>query len=42
MFLADTEYYPSFKYHSKEFTIRLWLSALAMIVKYTTDLASSE
>ena len=41
-FLADTEYYPSLKYHTKEFVIRLWLSALAMTVKYTTDLASSE
>ena len=40
--LADTEYYPSLKYHTKEFVIRLWLSALAMTVKYTTDLASSE
>ena len=41
-FLADTEYYPSLQYHTKEFVIRLWLSALAMTVKYTTDLACSE
>ena len=39
---ADTEYYPSLKYHTKEFVIRLWLSALAMTVKYTTDSASSK
>ena len=41
-FLADTEYYPTLKYQTKKFVIRLWLSALAMTVKYTTDLASSE
>ena len=40
--LADTEHYPSLKYHTKEFVIHLWLPALAMTVKYTTDLASSE
>ena len=33
---ADREYYPSFKHHTKEFVIRLCLSALAMTVKYTT------
>ena len=42
MFFANTEYYPSLKYHTKEFLIRLWLSVLAMTMKYTTDLASSE
>ena len=32
---ADTEYYLFFEYRTKEFVIRLWLSALAMAVKYT-------
>ena len=41
-FLADTEYYSSLKYHTKEFVIRLWLSALAMTVNYATELAGSE
>ena len=40
--LADTEYYASLKYHTKEFVIRLWLSVLAMTMQYTTDLAISE
>ena len=42
LFLADREYYPSLKYHTKEFVFRLWLFALAMAVKDSTDLASSE
>ena len=36
-FANNTEYYPSFYfYHMEEFFICLWLSALAMTVKYTT------
>ena len=35
-----TEYYLSVKYHTKEFVIRLCLSAFSMTVKYITYLAS--
>ena len=43
IFWVDTEYkyYPSLKYHTKEFAIRFWLSALRWL-KYTTDLPCSE
>ena len=40
--MADTEYNPSLKYHTKEFVIHLWLSPLAITVKYITDLPSFE
>ena len=40
--LADTEYYPSLKTHTKEFAIRFSLSVIAMTVKYTTGLANCE
>ena len=41
-FFLLIQIFPSLKYHTKEFVIRLRLSALAMTVKYTTDSASSE
>ena len=38
-FFAGTENYPSLKYHTNEFVIRLWLYALAITVKYITGMS---
>ena len=36
---TDIEYYLSFKYYTSEFVIHIWLSAIAVMVKYTTIFA---